>query len=384
MRSGNRLLHIRLEDIAVSKTQLKRQILEDPVLSKVVRCIQNGWPLSKTEVQEQELHTFFEKRLELSYEEKLLLWQGRLIIPASLRKSVMEVLHEGHPGITGMRSVARCHVWWPKMDADIELHVKTCRTCQQNRPREQEVPLYSWTVPQEPWSRVHIDFCGPFQNKYWLIVIDATTKWLEVFPMERITSAKTIHLLRELFARCGLPRTIVSDNGPQLTSVEFKSFCKDNNITHITSSPYHPKTNGLAEREVRTFKARMKALGKVKDANLRLQKFLFSYRITPQKTTGRSPSELFYGRTILSRLDLLKPSVETKIDNSLVSQKIAHDKRARTREFGEGEAVWVEDPLKHTFIEGIVKKKTGILSYTVEVEGIEKRKHADQLRKRVI
>ena len=87
----------------------------------------------------------------------------------------------------------------------------------------------------------------------------------------------------------------MSDNGTQFTSLEFKEFCNGNNITHICSTPYHPKTNGLAERAVRTFKERV-ADGKksTEDLELRVQKFLIAYRNTPQKSTHRAPSEHRY------------------------------------------------------------------------------------------
>ena len=384
MSFGAKLLQIRLDDISLTTSQLKRKSLEDENLSRIIKFLQHGWPNQKEAIPKI-FHTFFEKRHELSYEEGVLMWQGRIVIPSSLRASVLHILHEGHPGITGMRAVARTHVWWPNLDKDIEGHVHACSTCQETRPKDPEVPLFSWSVPQEPWSRLHIDFCGPFQKKYWLIVVDSTTKWLEIFPMEKITACKTINLLRELFGRAGLPRTLVSDNGPQFTSSDFRKFCKDNNIRHITSTPYHPKTNGLAEREVKTFKQRMKAMSGVTDINLRLQQFLFSYRVTPQRTTGRSPAELFYGRRIKSRLDLLRPSLDSTVDTALVNQKKNHDYKVRDRSFEEGDSVWVQDPHANgkPFVPGVINKRTGLHSYLVDVGGIERRKHADQMRRRV-
>jgi transposase InsO family protein len=129
-------------------------------------------------------------------------------------------------------------------------------------------------VTSEPWSRVHIDLAGPFEGFMWMIVIDWYTKWLEVTKMKSTTALSTCIKRRKIFARLGPPRTVVSDNGPQFTSDEFKHFCQSNNIQAIRSSPYNPKTNGLAERAVRTFKERMTASRDVSDIDARLQKFL--------------------------------------------------------------------------------------------------------------
>ena len=92
-----------------------------------------------------------------------------------------------------------------------------------------------------------------------LIIVDAHSKWPEVCVMDSTTSAKTIVALREVFARFGLPKQLVSDNGPQFTSVEFNQFLKTNGVKHIRSAPYHPATNGAAERLVQTVKRSLKA-----------------------------------------------------------------------------------------------------------------------------
>ena len=92
--------------------------------------------------------------------------------------------------------------------------------------------------------------------------------------MSSTTSEKTIETLHMLFARYGVPAQLVSDNGPQLKSEEFEQFLKRNGIKHITSAPYHPATNGLAERRVESFKNGRKSETEVKSLNIKLAKFL--------------------------------------------------------------------------------------------------------------
>lgn len=93
--------------------------------------------------------------------------------------------------------------------------------------------------------------CGPIPGFH---VSDAHSKWMDIHPMQTITSTKTIEKLRIIFANHGLPQKIVTDNGPSFTSSEFRAFMSANGIVHIKSAPYHPSTNGLAERAVQTFK----------------------------------------------------------------------------------------------------------------------------------
>lgn len=121
-----------------------------------------------------------------------------------------------------------------------------------------QVPLHPWEFPGEVWKRLHIDFAGPFMGHMFMLVVDAYSKWLEVFKMAQITSSATISRLRRLFASYGLP--IVTDNATAFTSEEFQLFMRRNGILHTTGASRPPATNGLAERYVATFKAGMKKL----------------------------------------------------------------------------------------------------------------------------
>ena len=129
----------------------------------------------------------------------------------------------------------------------------------------------------------------------FFILVDAYSKWLEVVPMSAANSTTTIECLRSILATHGLPKVFVTDNGSQFTSVEFEKFMENNGIRHLHSPPYHPSTNGLAERSVQTFK---RAMEKNKDGSIstRVARFLFSFRRTPHSTTGLAPAELLLGR----------------------------------------------------------------------------------------
>lgn len=133
--------------------------------------------------------------------------------------------------------------------------------------------MHKWLQPNAPFERIHIDYAGPMNNVYYFIIVDAYTRWPEVFMTNDITTRTTIRILREIFARFGIPKYIVSDNGRQFTSHEFQEFARKNSVTHKLTAPYHPATNGLAERYVQTLKKSLRAMkpGNAEERHLALQ-----------------------------------------------------------------------------------------------------------------
>ena len=200
--------------------------------------------------------------------------------------------------------------------------------------------------------------------------------------MTTTTTTKTITALRTLFDRYGLPEQLVSDNGAQFTSEEFSEFTKANGIKHIRTAPYHPSSNGQAERFVQTFKRAMKA-GERDEPTLstRLSKFLLTYRSTPHATTNLSPSELFLKRKIRTRLDLLKPDTQRMVNTKQESQKKYHDQHAKARTFTVGQPVMIREYRSQTkWVPGIVKTQCGPLLYEIKLDdGRVAKRHADQM-----
>ena len=140
-----------------------------------------------------------------------------------------------------------------------------------------------------PWERIHIDFAGPFMHKMFMLVTDAHSKWPEIIEMKDTTAPNTIQEVRKLFAAYGLPQQVVTKNGPQFTSTEFTTFMKSNGVKHIKCPPYHPSSNGAAERLVQTFKRSLKAfVQRGRSIQQGLCDFLLSYRSTLHATTRES------------------------------------------------------------------------------------------------
>ena len=111
-----------------------------------------------------------------------------------------------------------------------------------------------------------------------------------------------------------IPSVIVSDNDSPFTSSEFAEFTKKNGICYVKISTYHPSSNGMVERAVRTFKEGMKSLvANSQSIQCCVAHMLFQYRITPHSTTGMSPAELLMGRRICSHLDLVQPNLSNQV-----------------------------------------------------------------------
>ena len=109
--------------------------------------------------------------------------------------------------------------------------------------------------------------------------------------------SSTIEVLRNLFARFGIPEQIISDNGAQFVSEEFQAFVRSNGIRHITSAPYHQATNGRAERAVQTFKQALRSMHQSSTpVKAKLAKFPIAYRNTPHFTTSVSPAQILVER----------------------------------------------------------------------------------------
>ena len=366
-----------LESLPVTSTQLRTCIRQDCTLSKVLRCTKEGWPERCNDIT---LKPYWHRRHEITIEQQCVLWGIRVVIPEKLRGKLLEELHRDHPGMSRMKAVARSYMWWPGLDGDIERLARSCLACQSVKYTP---PLHPWVWPTRPWERVHLDFAGPFQGSMFLVAVDAHSKWPEVEIMPTTTSAKTIEVLRKMFAAYGLPEQIVTDNGPQFISDEFTLFTRQNGIKHFRSSPYHPATNGLAERFVQSMKTALKA-GASDGGTLpqRLSSFLLTYRSSPHATTGVCPCSLFLRRHVRTRLDLLRPDLGTHVSNKQAQQKKAHDRKSREREFMVGQSVMARNLRPGpAWVPAVVVERFGPVSYRVETSDQQLwKRHVDHLK----
>lgn len=374
-KEGTKMNQTQINSLPITHAQISRATEKDKILSRVLHFIKYGWPDESTKLSD-ELAVWKNKQHELTIEENCILWGLRVVIPEKYRNRILSDLHSQHPGIVRMKSLARMHVYWPNITADIEHTVQSCSKCQmQTDPVKASKNPWIW--PSRPGARVHIDFAGPFMGGMYMIIIDAHSKWIDVVQMNKITSAATIKVLTNTFASWGIPEQIVSDNGPAFISQEFEMFMTLHGIKHIKSSPNHPASNGEAEQCVKTFKRAMKKQNdNPGDMSTKISNFLMTYRSTPNVTTKETPSKLFLGRELRTKLSLLKPD----LSNSIMKKKSSIEDS--TRSLTEGSRVLVRDYRRNTdrWSEGLVVSKLGPVTYTVLVGNETWKRHIDQLK----
>lgn len=368
-------------------TQLNSKLIasstkKDPILSRVSLWILNGWPPKNSDPN---FKPYFTRKNELSVHRDCILWGSRVIIPPDLQGEVLTLLHNAHPGIVRMKGLARSYVWWPQMDAAIEFTVKSCQLCQENQKTPAKAPIHPWEWTEKPWTRLHVDFAGPFQGQVFLIVVDSHSKWLEVIPVNSMSATSTIDHLRSLFATHGIPDAIASDNGSTFTSLEFRDFLQGNQIRQILVAPYHPSSNGQAERMVGATKQSLKRIiqGKWK---VRLARFLFAQHTLPCTTTGKSPSELLMNRRLTSLLDRLHPDLNKEIRVKKETQFSTQSNKP-IRVFRENDPVYIKNyGSGRPWLPATIIETTGPVSYKTAnlTDGDINRRHVDQVRLRTV
>ena len=254
-----------MSNLPVSSTEIDlicEETSKDPTLTLLKHYIHMGWP-NDCRILPQELHTFWNYREDLFMENGLITKGARLLIPSTLRKKVLEQIHDGHLGIEKCMLKARDSVFSPGIYNDICETVEKCGICQESSRAAKPVGNVS-DVPPHAWHTLGMDLF------YWnkidcLVVGDYFSKYL---IMRKLPNSSTHAVIKELgliFTELGRPFILRSDNGPCYTSREFHNFLSFYQVDHITSSPHYPQSNGFAEALVGITKKLMEK--SVKDGN---------------------------------------------------------------------------------------------------------------------
>lgn len=363
------------QDFPFDADQIAAETKKDKTLATVIHYIQRGWP---AKVNDCNLRVYWLHRLELSLQDDCILLGCRVVIPPLFREATLRVLHSTHNGMVQTKALARCYVWWPQLNDDIERLIGDCSKCLEHRHMPPKTN-HKWIMPTRPWSRLHMDFAGPFHNRYFLIIVDSYSKWPEVFMVSNTTSATVMKHLRTVLATHGLCETIVSDNGSSFISEEMTRFFNANKIKHTRAAPYHPATNGLAERMVQTVKNKLRKMDNV-PWEVRIPNMLLSLRATACSATNKSPAELLMNRKLRTILDTIHPD---NIRNKKVEQQIDQNTKQKHRESNVGQNIMYRNYNNGPrWLPGKVISKGGPSSYRVEAaDGAIVNRHIDQLIK---
>ncbi|XP_039449504.1 uncharacterized protein K02A2.6-like [Culex pipiens pallens] len=336
---------------AIDTGEIEEASYQDEEFAAVRESLQNGiW--KDTLAKPYEVF-----KNELGFVGDILVRGTRLVVPQALRKRMIELGHEGHPGETVMKSRLRDRVWWPGLDKEVLQAVKTCEGCRLTSLPDRPEPMARRRMPTDPWIDVAIDFLGPLPTgEYLLVIIDYFSRYKEVEIMTRITAKDTASRLDRIFTRLGYPVTITSDNGRQFASDEFDRYCRDRGITLNFTTPYWPQENGLVEKQNRSLLKRLQISHSLKrDWKADLQDYLMMYYTTPHTTTGKTPTELAFGRTIRSKIPSIRdlpsrPASTDTEDRDLIrktrGKEIEDAKRkAKSSEIAVGDTVLMRNLL---------------------------------------
>ena len=317
---------------------------EDATMQSLINALEKGYLPNDHKLKEYKM--VFN---ELTYADQVLLRGDRLVIPdaelfpgsGSLRQMVVDNAHEGHQGIVKCKKLLRAKVWFPGMDAMMERKVNNCIACQATTYQPTRDPLKPTELPDGPWQYVDMDFWGPLPSgESILVMIDPYSRYPEVEFCHSTSAVAVIPKLDKVFSTHGFPEKSKSDGGPPFNGGDthyFKQYMKWAGIDHKVVAPEDPEANGLAEGFMKSIK-KVWHCARIEGKNFKqeLYKFLRQYRATPHSSTGRSPAEVLFKRTIRTRLPGRfapenDPELRAQNDDAKAKQKRYKDAKANVR-----------------------------------------------------
>ena len=299
---------------AVTWKRVEAAAAKDPEMIALASLLQAGAPEDKSSWPEN-LKTFFQARADLSAQGPVILYKERIVVPASLRSEVLDVLHSSHGGVSSMVARSSDSVWWPGLQDKIETRRTICRSCDVSAPSQPAAPASPLPSPDYPFEQICSDYFSYGGHKY-LIIVDRFSNWISVYKTARSGAEMLVKLLRRHFVTFGTSSELASDGGPEFTASATQRFLASWDVHHRLSSAYHPHSNQRAELGVKVAK-RMIRDNTGQSGSLDNDMFaraLLNYRNTPCRDTKLSPAEIIYGRPIKDHLPNLplhyKPRAE--------------------------------------------------------------------------
>lgn len=228
----------------------------------------------------------------------------RPLVPETFRRPIFTYYHSfSHSGIRASQKIIAQRFLWPNMKKNIRDWTKECLSCQRHKTtRHTKSPLQPIHEPDQRFQMIHVDIAGPLPSTndycYLLCVIDRFSRWPEVYPLKDTSSETVISALtNNWLSRYGIPVSIASDNQSTFTSHNWNAFLELLGIKPIHTSPYHPQSNGIIERFIRTLKTALKAAD-IKDWLQNLPWVLLLLRASPKEDLDISPGEILYGQNL--------------------------------------------------------------------------------------
>ena len=224
---------------------------------------------------------------------------------------MLQYIHEGHQGKERCLLWARNTVFWPKITYDIQQLTERCIICQEHG-KSQSIIGTTQELPPFPWHTLATDIFY-WKRMDFLIVADVFSKYFLVRKLANSSSAAVCAEIATIVTELHLPHIIRSDKVSCYNSKEFQQLLQCCNITHHTSSPHHPRSNGFVERKVGVAKKLMDKAGS--EGKLWISG-LYEYRVTPQSSSIASPLQLITQRTPREHTQGERPTPTTEHSRS--------------------------------------------------------------------
>ena len=319
-------------------------------------------------------------------------------------------------------------LWFPNLQAITSRYCKSCHVCQVTAKQGavQKAPMLISKLATQPFDHIAMDLVGEIVppsakgHRYILTIICTSSRYPEAIALKKIDTRSVIEALQNFFFRFGIPQKITTDNGTQFCSKQMEEFFEMLHIQHIRSTPWHAQSNGIIEVYHYSLKKSLKRLcvERVRDWDLFIGPCLFAHRDARHESTGFSPFEIVFGRTVKGAAQVLRqlmtdesiePETKTTYQyvldlrsriqetcklafeesrKSQISSKIQFDKRAKHRSFLVGDQVLLLLSSKSNCLEYHlpgpfkVTKVVGLYDYEIELDkGKRKVFHINMLKK---
>ena len=303
------------------------------------------------------------------------------VIPEDLRLPILKLFHDipmaGHAGAQRMLSTMLPKVFWKNMAADVQKFTASCHICLKSKKmnRNGKVPMTKHSQTSYPFQFIHIDAIGPLPttpagHKHIQVVVDRFSKFCIAYPTTALDAATTTaEFIEKVILTEGAPTNMQSDNGTSYKNATMKSMCSTFSIKHIFSSPYRPKSNGQAERYVKTISEGLRAfcMDHQDTWDILLPYLVFSMNNTESAATGFTPFFIMKGRNPnsvvenklalneekslnmhiidkLKRIDYTYNEVIVKSEKVTEKMREQHDKNAKETQVKKESLVYVRIP----------------------------------------
>ena len=366
--------------ININYDQIKSLQMKDPLIKAVAIALKfNSMP------HKHSLHNEVSSLLpHCKLNHNIIMFKDRVWCPSVLRNILLGMAHDdklaGH--YASHKTYERlANDWqWPDMKHDVEFYVKSCVICNRTNPLNKinRAPLSPLPMATNFNSRVHIDLLGPLRENqgysYVMVCIDAFSKLVATAPLaSKQKNDVALAFFNNWICKHGVPSTLVSDRGTEFTNDVFNELQQNFNISHVTTSSYHPQANGQIERQMRNLLQYFRKFlnNKSNDWVQLLPSFEFSYNTTIHSTHHHTPFSVAFARNPQLSTSIIRPvpvpyvgenefstrlshMLDTRIDiikaeqDAFETQKREFDKRTVAKVYKVGDRVYLTRPKQGT------------------------------------